>query len=602
MADTQAIKDRVDIVALIQEYVPLKKAGANWKANCPFHHEKSPSFMVQPEKQIWHCFGCGKGGDIFSFIQEIEGIEFIEALKLLGKRAGVEVDTRVSALESSERSRLQEVVSAATSFFHHFLLEIPAAEPARAYLAKRGVTKESIEEWQVGFAPDQWDLLTKYLLKKGFGLDDLVKSGLTIKRDNADTKSGRGFYDRFRGRVMFPLCDAHGTCVGFTGRILVETPESGGKYVNSPQSPLYDKSRVLYGLSNAKSEIKKQDLVVLVEGQMDVIACHQHGFKNVVAASGTALTNEQIKLIKRYTNNIAMAFDADEAGENAGRRGIDVAVENGLHVKVIQIPAGAGKDADEVLKKNPAVWQECIKNAEEVMTWYLAQVQKKYNFKDPRQKQTAAEILATQLSKIPLNIEKDDWLKKISAALEVEPQVFREELKRLQSLRKPARVSKTSEPAEPIKRPKLVLSLVDQAEENLDADLWSLLLRFPQLYKNIADSLKEDLFVGTPYLNLYLNAKNLYNTVGLLDINALRQFFATENSENYIDVLALRPYKNLDELNDALAKTEIEEIIKRLNSMYQKRRRNKLQQEINAAELAGDTERVKLLLKEIQLL
>jgi DNA primase len=366
MTDTQTIKDKLDIVQIIGEYITLKKAGANWKANCPFHNEKSPSFMVQAEKQIWHCFGCSKGGDVFTFVQEIEGLDFRETLKLLAKRAGVELSKSYNETDSSERNRLLAINTAAAYFFHRMLLDMDASKPARDYLERRGMKAETVEAWQVGFVPDQWDLLTKYLLKKGHGINDLVTAGLTIKRDNADPASGRGYYDRFRGRVMFPICDVHGNVVGFTGRVLVETEFSGGKYVNTPQTPLYDKSRVLYGIHKAKTAIKSEDLAVLVEGQMDVIACHQAGMANVVAASGTALTAEQIKILKRYTTTVAMAFDADSAGQNAGKRGAGVALEEGMNVKVIQIPSGFAKDADECLKKDKAVWFKAVAGATSV--------------------------------------------------------------------------------------------------------------------------------------------------------------------------------------------------------------------------------------------
>ena len=334
MTDTQAIKDRLDIVQIIGEYIPLKKAGANWKANCPFHNEKSPSFMVNAEKQFWHCFGCSKGGDVFSFLQEMEGMDFPEALKILADRAGVKIDTFASEVNKSQKNRILEINNKAAYFFHHFLLEMPASGGARDYLKRRELKQETIEEWKVGFIPEQWDLLTQYLLKKGNSIDDLLASGLTIKKD------GGGVYDRFRGRIMFPLWDMHGNIVGFTGRVLVETEKSGGKYVNTPQTLVYDKSRILYGLNFAKTEIKSKDFTVLVEGQMDVVACHQAGMKNVVASSGTALTFEQIKLLKRYSNNIAIAFDADAAGQNAAKRGIDLALEQGMNIKIIQIPAG----------------------------------------------------------------------------------------------------------------------------------------------------------------------------------------------------------------------------------------------------------------------
>jgi DNA primase len=310
MTDVQLIKDRVDIVQLIQEYVPLKKAGVNWKAPCPFHQEKSPSFMVNPEKQIWHCFGCNKGGDVFSFLEQIEGLEFTESLTLLARRAGVELTNNFSSkINQTERNRMQEINAKAAYFFNHFLLEIPASQIARDYLKRRNVQDQTLLDWQIGYIPDQWDLLTRYLLKKGYSTTDLVNAGLVIKREGADEKTGRGFYDRFRGRVMFPICDLHGAVVGFTGRVLVETEKSGGKYVNSPQTMIYDKSRLLYGLDKAKTAIKAKGIAIIVEGQMDVISCHQMGMKNVVAASGTALTPEQIKLLKRYCTTVAMALE-----------------------------------------------------------------------------------------------------------------------------------------------------------------------------------------------------------------------------------------------------------------------------------------------------
>src|SRR3989339_70222 len=344
MADTQLIKEKLDIVQTIQEYVPLKKAGIYYKAPCPFHREKTPSFMVNAEKQIWKCFGCSKGGDIFSFIQEMEGLDFPEALKLLADRAGVKIDSYRSEIDKSQKNRILDINQKAASFFHHILTEMEGANGAREYLDKRGLTKETIEKWQIGFVPDQWDLLTKYFLKKGIGIDDLVVAGLVIKKDVA--RAGQGFYDRFRGRIMFPIWDVHGNVVGFTGRVLVETENSGGKYMNTPQTLVYDKSRVIYGLDKAKTEIKAQDQVVLVEGQMDVVACHQAGMKNVVASSGTALTLEQIKLLKRYSSNIAMAFDGDSAGVAAAKRGVNIALGEGLNVKTIRIPEGKGKDPD----------------------------------------------------------------------------------------------------------------------------------------------------------------------------------------------------------------------------------------------------------------
>src|SRR3989339_1072291 len=389
--EVQQIKDKIDVADLVGEYVQLKPAGVNRKGLCPFHHEKTPSFMVSPERASWHCFGCGKGGDIFTFIEEIEGMEFKEALKYLANKAGVTLTSNFkSEVNSSQKNRLKELNNEAARFFHNFLLKMSVSKPALDYLLNRGIKMETIEEWRVGYIPEQWDLLTQYLLKKGFAIDDLVASGLTIKRDNADPKTHRGFYDRFRGRIMFPIWDVQGEVVGFTGRILVEKENSGGKYVNTPQTIVYDKSRVIFGLNKAKQEIRARNLIVMVEGQMDVIACHQAGMKNVVASSGTALTEEQVHLLKRYSNNVAIAFDADAAGQNAAKRGIDVAMQEGMNIRVIQIPPGEGKDADECLQKNPEVWFKAVAEAVSVMDWYFKNILFGVNLHDPRKKQQTA--------------------------------------------------------------------------------------------------------------------------------------------------------------------------------------------------------------------
>ena len=410
MTDTQTIKDRLDIVQLISEYVQLKKSGLNYKACCPFHQEKTPSFMVHPDRQFYHCFGCGKSGDIFTFIQEMEGLDFPEALKLLADRAGIKLDNFRSQIDSSQKNRLLEISQKAAYFFHKFLTDMPAADKARQYLQERQVNQQSVQDWQIGYVPDQWELLTKYLLNKGCGIEDIVSAGLAIKKDKADPASGRGYYDRFRGRIMFPIWDIHDRVVGFTGRVLVETEKSGGKYVNTPQTLIYDKSRVIYGLNKARLEIKKNDLAVLVEGQMDVIACHRAGMKNVVAASGTALTVEQIKMLKRYSDNVAMAFDADEAGVKAAKRGIDIALQQGMNVKIIEIPSGQGKDADECLKKNPQIWFESVAKAKAVMDWYYGLYLGGLDLNDPKAKQQAGENFLAQIAHLPFAIAREHWL------------------------------------------------------------------------------------------------------------------------------------------------------------------------------------------------
>jgi DNA primase len=597
MTDTQTIKDKLDIVQIIGEYITLKKAGANWKANCPFHNEKSPSFMVQAEKQIWHCFGCSKGGDVFTFVQEIEGLDFRETLKLLAKRAGVELSKSYNETDSSERNRLLAINTAAAYFFHRMLLDMDASKPAREYLERRGMKAETIEAWQVGFVPDQWDLLTKYLLKKGHGINDLVTAGLTIKRDNADPASGRGYYDRFRGRVMFPICDVHGNVVGFTGRVLVETEFSGGKYVNTPQTPLYDKSRVLYGIHKAKTAIKSEDLAVLVEGQMDVIACHQAGMTNVVAASGTALTAEQIKILKRYTTTVAMAFDADSAGQNAGKRGAGVALEEGMNVKVIQIPSGFAKDADECLKKDKAVWFKAVASATSVMQWYFDLTLRGIDRHDPKKKQQVVNILLAEINRIPFAVERDEWLKRLSDELAIDIDIVRSESRKV----RPTTIRPANQASAP-EAPKPTVVIPVGRIEAIAEDFWSVVLKFPHNYGAVREKLKRAYFSDPALLSLYETAETFYTKESQLNIDAIRHYFAKEGVENSIDILLLRPYKNYTELASGDAEKEIISLATRLAEEWTKERRKTVTHELSVAEKNGDRARVDELMRELQTL
>ena len=582
MTDTQAIKDRLDIVQIIGEYIPLKKAGANWKANCPFHNEKSPSFMVNAEKQFWHCFGCSKGGDVFSFLQEMEGLEFAEALKILADRAGVKLDSFASEVNKSQKNRILEINAKAAYFFHQFLLEMPASSGARDYLQRRELKSETIEEWKVGFIPEQWDLLTQYLLKKGNSVDDLIAAGLTIKKD------GGGVYDRFRGRIMFPLWDTHGNVVGFTGRVLVETEKSGGKYVNTPQTLVYDKSRILYGLNYAKTEIKKKDFTLLVEGQMDVIACHQAGMKNVVASSGTALTFEQIKLLKRYSNNIAIAFDADAAGQNAAKRGIDLALEQGMNIKIIQIPAGAGKDADECLKKNPDIWFKAVAEAKEVMEWYFISVLTGTDKRDPKQKQKIADTLLAEIIRLPYAVERDHWLKKLADEISVDGATLTAEMRRLASA-KPKHYER--------KPPESIVQRTSKeenwAEQSLSyawtEKIFALFLKFPKLFAESSAELSQEFFPPAPLAGLYESLKKRYN--GSTDTQ--------KEHQGSIDVLVLKADKDYSDFNSEEAKKEIEALFGRIKSEWKTNRKNELKKPLEEALISKNSELVQQILKQI---
>ncbi len=596
MTDTQPIKDRIDIVQLIQEYVPLKKAGANWKANCPFHSEKSPSFMVHTEKQIWHCFGCAKGGDIFSFIQEMEGLNFVEALKLLADRAGVKITSDYSDGQQSQRNRLIEINTAAAHFFHQFLLRMPAAFVARTYLQERRVTEKTIAEWQIGYVPEQWDLLTQYLLKKGFGIDDLVASGLVISREDEDG-GRRRHYDRFRGRVMFPISDVHGTVVGFTGRVLKETEHSGGKYINTPQTMLYDKSRVLYGLHLAKSVIKAKDVVVLVEGQMDVIACHQAGMKNVVAASGTALTVEQIKLLKRYTGNVAMAFDGDSAGEKAGQRGAGLALEEGMQVKIIIIPRAAGKDADECLKNDPKKWFEAVETAVPLLEWYSTVVLRGYNLADAREKNRGVQRVLAEIAHLPSAVERDFWLKRLSESSGTDIPVLREELKK--ALRSSPKKNMSAIPSTPSVEP---AARPHDRVARLEQGFWALMLKFPGLTPKLGAAVKGEYFVGTPFEELYEWWKKYYTSAVSFENDLAAEAGLPASLKNLIETVVLWAEKEYPSWTLKQAENESQFIITNIHQEWVKRQRHELQRRLARAEKEANTIEVNRLLQQLQAL
>ncbi|NLZ96994.1 MAG: DNA primase [Candidatus Magasanikbacteria bacterium] len=583
--EIQQIKDKIDVADLIGEYIQLKPAGANKKGLCPFHNEKTPSFMVSSERQNWHCFGCGKGGDIFSFIQEMEGMEFVEALRYLANRAGIELSNRRSEVDNNQKNRIKQINKEAARFFYNFLIKMSTAKDALKYLEERGIKLETIDEWQIGFIPEQWDLLTQYLLKKGFAVDDLVASGLTIRKEGTESGGVRGFYDRFRGRIMFPIRDVHGEVVGFTGRILVEKENSGGKYVNTPQTIVYDKSRVIFGLEKAKQEVKTKDLVVIVEGQMDAIACHQAGMKNVVASSGTALTEEQIKLLQRYSKNINMAFDVDDAGQNAAKRGIDLAIEAGMRVRVIRIPEGKGKDPDECLKKNPDIWFEAVNNAQDVMDWYFSKVFSKKDITNYQEKQQAVDEILLEIARIPYAVEKDHWLRKLSEIVRVDVVVLRDDLKRVatkKNVNKLNSAEKKLESEKIIKKDPLALLL---------ERLLALILKYPFLREKLLKSGLEKIIEESIFNSLYELIKKEYT------LEEIKNQVKAEDKKN-LDILLLQSEWEFSNFLEEDAKKELENIIVLIKTRWKRKKNEELKIKIAQAAKNNDREKENALIAE----
>lgn len=349
--DVELIKERLDLAGLIQEYVPLKQAGQHFKGLCPFHQEKTPSFVVSPTKGMWHCFGCGDGGDGFAFIQKIEGLDFPGALKLLAERTGVELKKQ-SPQQTSERQRLFDLLQLAARFYHEVLMRHAAGEKARAYLNERGVTEETMTQFQIGYAPTGWDTLQQFLRRKNFGLPEMIAAGAVGMSGGRPATSAGKTFDRFRGRIIFPVTDLQGRVIAFGGRITPWT-ETGqeGKYVNSPETKLYSKRRTVYNLQRAKQHVRHGAPMVVVEGYVDVVMMTQAGWPGVVASSGTAFTTEQIEQLKRFTDTLHFAFDADAAGWKAAQAATSAALGAGMRVATVQFPAG--QDPADVAKASP---------------------------------------------------------------------------------------------------------------------------------------------------------------------------------------------------------------------------------------------------------
>jgi DNA primase len=448
LSPIEEIKNRLDIVEVVSGYIKLQKAGRNFRANCPFHHEKTPSLMISPERQIWHCFGCGKGGDIFGFVKEIEGLEFVETLRLLAQRAGVILKKQDPKIKD-EKERLTQICALSAKFFSKQLEEGKTGGKIKKYLLERGINQDSINNWQLGFAPDDWHALSKFLKDRGYNDEEIIKSGLVVekmandyrlpsaaKNTNAVVRSplANNYYDRFRDRIIFPIFDINEQPVGFAGRVAPGQKEDTAKYVNTPQTPIYDKGRILYGLDKAKIEIRAKNYCVVVEGNTDVIMSHQAGASNTVASSGTALTLDHLKIIKRYTDNLFLAFDLDAAGDLATKRAIDLAVSQGFNIKIIYPKKNLPNeklDPADIIKKNPKDWINAIENAQGVVEFYFASVFGAHDAGKVSGKKEIAKKILPLLKIIPDKIEQAYWMQELAEKLSVPEKSLIEAIKEI---------------------------------------------------------------------------------------------------------------------------------------------------------------------------
>ena len=582
MGSIDEIKERLDIVDLVSDYVSLKKSGRNFKALCPFHSEKTPSFFVFPERGTWHCFGsCGTGGDIFSFIMKKEGVEFGEALRMLAERAGVTLASRQREEDANRQAeRLYGVNEAAAQYYHNLLLNDGSAEPARRHIEQRGLSRETVDSFELGFSPDGRDELIRHLEERGYKREELVEAGLAV------AKEGEGLRDMFRNRLIIPIRNDKGRVVGFGARTLGDTQP---KYLNSPQTAVFDKSGLLYGLDRARGAIRQQDMAIIMEGYMDVLTAHQHGITNAVAPMGTSLTEKQVGVLKRLTKKMALALDADAAGQQATLRGLEVA-RNALSqrvdsrdrgwlegdsrlqgsLKVIIMPQG--KDPDEVIRQSTEEWQRMVEEATSVMDYFFQAAVAKLDLDSAEGKSAAAERLLPVIMGMAGEVERDLYLKRLSKMVGVDEKTLIDRAARLRpTVREKAKRS-VALPDSPI------------ATHPLEEYCLALLLQHPELRPSGA-ALPPEYFEGTENRQLFLHWLEAPDA----SVDSIRQGLDRSLHE-HVDKLAGRelPPASARELETALA-----DCARRLREQQLRKLKSMEEMLISEAESSGDKNIIK---------
>jgi DNA primase len=575
MSVVDEVKDRLDVVEVIGSYVPLKKAGHNYKGLCPFHAEKTPSFVVFPATGTWHCFGaCGTGGDVFAFIMKRENLDFGEALQLLARRAGVELKPRTPQTTEAEQrlSLLREINHAAAAYFHHLLLNHAEAGPARAYLEKRGFNGDTLERFQVGYALDRWDALLGHLAGRRYALADVAEAGLIVERDDRS-----GYYDRFRGRILFTICDVQGQAIGFGGRVL---GDGVPKYLNSPQTPLFDKGSVLFGLDKAKQGIRLAEEAVIVEGYTDVLMAHQFGINNVVAQMGTALTEAQLKLLKRYTQRFVLALDSDVAGDHATLRGLDVArhvadrevvpvpTPQGLirfeerlaaDIRIASLPPG--RDPDEVIRESPTRWAQLISQARPIMDFYFHALTAGLELGTAKGKSEAVRLLGPLIAELGDRVQRAHYLQRLARMVQVDERSLWAQIRQATGA---AESPRHTRPAPSPARPARTVVALDE-------HCLHLLLKYPAKLAWAEDGLKacgesplaEDDLDRAEDRALLVAWRHWLASGGTPEVRAAFYDTLEEDLQARVDSL-LRAIQGVPEVEDDLLRSEVRDSVMRL--------------------------------------
>jgi DNA primase len=569
------IKSKLPIEELVASYLPLKKAGRIYKGLCPFHGEKTPSFTVNPERGIYKCFGCGEGGDIFSFVMKLEGVTFPEAIRMLGDRVGVIVpEYKGSKPETSPSKRqLFELNETAAKLWHSILVNHQAGKQAREYLTKRGLRPETIKAFQIGYAP-LGSVSREALSKRGFSKEDMQAAGEPAK---------------FQDRITFPIADITGKIVGFTGRLLehpddTRSPESRGpKYWNTPETPLFVKSRALYALHLAKHAMQEKGLTILAEGQMDVAMLHQAGYQHTVASSGTALTPEQLAIIRRFVDTIAFAYDGDKAGKAATMRGLSLALEAELVPYVISIPNG--KDPADCIQHDTSLWEKAYEGRKFYMDWIISElVPEGVGSMQAEERRKVGRELVTWLAKIPDPTEQAEWFKKVAVHLQTNEQNVRELYSRLY-------------PNSP--RQKQVPQAKQKVENaSLIETAAAIILTFPEVSVHLTGQWEHlsqhsgDSLVLQTLASLQKSEREL--AVALTTLNQ------AEKTELNLELeRVLQPYESV-ELSETWALTELTIILRRIREESREREKSRIATSIAEAQTLGDTKKIQELFQELQ--
>jgi DNA primase len=498
--DINQIRERNDLVEIISQYVTLKKAGRTYKALCPFHREKTPSFVIDPAKQLYHCFGCSQGGNVFTFLMKIDNLEFPEAVRVLAERVGYRFHWEEETKQPSRRQRFLEANQEALRFYHDLLFKLPEAEPARVYLKGRGFTETTARTFRLGYAPNRWDSLINRLQKKGYLTSELAAAGLAVKGER-----GPSFYDRFRNRIVFPILDLRGRCIAFGGRII---EEGSPKYLNSSESPVFQKGSNLYGLFHAKSEMVRTGQAVVVEGYTDVLALHQAGIKYSVATLGTALTAEHLALLARFTDKVVLVFDADTAGTAAAERGFGLLGEAKVDLYVMSLPAGTDP-ADFIFSSAKEEFELALAAALPMVDFCLNKVVGRHNLKESVGRIKAAREALSLIRSLPSPVAREEYLKKLSEKLSVSHESLLAEMGKTRG--------KKTDSLE-----KVVISGKLDAQGRAEEEALKLILHFPELALEALKELKPEDFTVDSHRELFtvlsgfLQGKNSYRAADLL--------------------------------------------------------------------------------------